>query len=96
MKKGILVGTLSMLALSASLANTNVQNSNEAIDKSTDNVEHNRTATNPTKLKELSAKEKNAFKKTYMPHTFAIDPGIPPKQYGMHYVKRGTHKRTNV
>ena len=22
--------------------------------------------------------------------------GIPPKVYGMYYVKRGTHKRTNV
>lgn len=24
-----------------------------------------------------------------------IAPGIPPKIYGMHYVRKGTHKRTN-
>lgn len=25
-----------------------------------------------------------------------FNPGIPPKVYGMRYVKRGTHKRSNV
>ncbi|MBU4536978.1 MAG: hypothetical protein L6264_07350 [Weeksellaceae bacterium] len=27
---------------------------------------------------------------------FGWNPGISPKTYGMHHVKRGTHKRTNV
>lgn len=38
----------------------------------------------------------NEFRGRQRPFVYQSNPGTPPKIYGMNFVKRGTHKRTNV
>lgn len=61
----------------------------------------NQRNNSPQQNQQLSSRESIEIKDRY--HTSQAgnggswyNPGIPPKIYGMNYVKRGTHKRTNI
>lgn len=82
---GIILAMGAMLAGSGSIANAQsapIETQQRVLDKAT------APAQKPTE-------QKKEAKREYI-RTVYRGQGIPPKVYGMNYVKRGTHKRTNI
>lgn len=93
MKKFVLGMAAAMFGISAvsqSVAQVNPQN-NVRYDKRNQNKDSQPIQSQ----KQITKQVKNDTSKSYARRSFR-NYGIPPKVYGMYYVKRGTHKRTNV
>ncbi|QNS40199.1 hypothetical protein H0S70_07235 [Chryseobacterium manosquense] len=87
MKKsaGLILGMAAMLAGSGTIIN--IQSAPIETQK--------RVAEKATAPTQKPTEQKKEAKREYI-RTVYRGQGIPPKVYGMNYVKRGTHKRTNV
>lgn len=97
-KLGLIMG-LSAMALSAGLTTNQVrsfgssaQSANEVANQKTDNMPVNNQNLQNEPTERIAYQERH----TSSGSRYFQDYGISPKDYGMNYVKRGTHKRTNV
>ena len=98
----ILAGTAVALGLAASVpttVNTTSEVSNKTIEtnkveqtKNTNQQDSKNPFSSETRMK-ISAREVDKIS-TY--RNIGYNVGIPPKTYGMYYVKKGTHKRNNI
>ncbi|MBT0550239.1 hypothetical protein [Riemerella anatipestifer] len=82
--KNLILG-LGALAFSMCGLKTATQESRQAVEKFDKAVRSNIS----------SVSSVNKIRNTHNTIKMFRDEGIPPKIYGMYYVKRGTHKRTN-
>lgn len=101
MKKILAAGAvaLGMAASVSTTVNTTSEVSNKTIEtnKVTESKQTNQqNSKNPfssERSMKISARE---VERTSTYRDFGYNTGIDPKTYGMYYVRRGTHKRTNI
>lgn len=91
---------LSMMAGIAAMATTSTPHTNSGFNDSKQTVKRNHSNKNQSPESQRVSQESKPMQVTNERNrgyskSSGWDMGIPPKTYGMHYVKRGTHKRTN-
>lgn len=92
---GVAAAMFGIGAMTQATTNVNPQN-NVRYDKRNQNKESQPIQSQKIQSqKQVSQKVTKEKSKGYSMRPF-LNQGIPPKIYGMHCVKRGTHKRTNV
>ncbi|KQT17417.1 hypothetical protein ASG31_08380 [Chryseobacterium sp. Leaf404] len=104
MKKSVGIGILAAMSIAGGLAGTGAH----SVAESAQRAEAQKLVKEKTPNELPSSEKRNVSPeeiqkiastkraKTKAPLFASFDPGIPPKFYGMNFVKRGTHKRTNV
>ena len=102
----ILIGASAIVGLGATVATSTANSlSVESVQKSLNgnNLSQGNSESNSQKSQQNPFSNESNFKisgrevdkiSTY--RNIGYNVGIPPKTYGMYYVKRGTHKRTNI
>lgn len=100
MKKSAILAGLAMSAMAGMVAtSTTIDNNQTSIERGlriNNQKELPSQNQNPlnTTIKQFQAPKIETEK--LKPKYAYKDSGIPPKIYGMHYVKRGTHKKNNI
>ncbi len=91
--KKLFLGALAMLSMGAVATQSTTPNPQNNVRY--DKRNQNRDSQPIQSQKQISQRITKENSKGYSGRLFRND-GIPPKIYGMYYVKRGTHKRTNI
>ena len=93
--KKLFVAGLALLGIGATTVSQNVSQTNSQNNVRYDKRNQNKESQPLQSQKQISKKITSENSKGYSGRSF-FNQGIPPKIYGMYFVKRGTHKRTNV